>query len=64
MSTYIHRESAKIIPFPLRPRVKLGSAKAVDTSVFRLSGSVEYDCWYHETAVEEDRGPGERGKPC
>jgi len=63
MAINIHRETATIHQFPVRPRRRLENGKTVPTGVFDVTLSIVDDCWYHEEALHEPDKP-ERPKPC
>ncbi len=64
MTTNIHRETAKIYQFPIRPRRRLENGATVPQDL-EIVVSVVDTCWYHDEAVK-DAAPknGERPKPC
>ncbi|MFB9947756.1 DUF2735 domain-containing protein [Rhizobium puerariae] len=65
MATNIHRKTAQIIQFPVLPRRRPGTGKAVPAGNHEVAVTVVDTCWYHDEAVREgDSRPGDRPKPC
>ncbi|AXV16004.1 DUF2735 domain-containing protein [Neorhizobium sp. SOG26] len=64
MTTHIHRETAKILSFPLRPRRRLENGMTAPALYEAAPAIVDIGCWYHEEAVQADTSKSERPKPC
>jgi hypothetical protein len=67
MVTGIHRETAQILQFPLRPRIRLDNGITAAPGTYPVAVAVQDHCWYHEEAVsvELDESRPEQGpKPC
>lgn len=63
MTINIHRETAKVFQFPLRPRRRLDNGTTAPAEVFEVAPSVvDTSCWYHDDAVRDVEV--ERPKPC
>jgi len=65
MTTDIRRETAKILPFPVRPRRRMENGRTAPAGIYEVPASVVDDCWYHDEAVR-DEAPKltDRPKPC
>jgi hypothetical protein len=60
MSTNTHRETAEIIPFPVRARASTIEHHDADAAVVtfplpRVARVACGNCWYHEAAIQDDR---------
>jgi hypothetical protein len=64
MTIDIHRETAKILQFPLRPRQRLGNGTTLPGAAYEVALSVVDSCWYHDEAVQELPSKPDRPKPC
>ncbi|TWF54837.1 DUF2735 domain-containing protein [Neorhizobium alkalisoli] len=64
MAINIHRESAKIIEFPIRPRRRMEGGLTVPAGRYEVAVSVVESCWYHDEAVHDEVASEERPKPC
>ncbi|TCV74583.1 uncharacterized protein DUF2735 [Neorhizobium sp. R1-B] len=65
MTTDIHRETARIYQFPIRPRRRLDNGATAPSSDLEIAGNVVDTCWYHDEAVKDSTSKtNERPKPC
>ncbi|MBP1846382.1 hypothetical protein J2046_004657 [Rhizobium petrolearium] len=66
MKTNIHRETAKIYQFPIRPRQRPGNGRtAPGDEIHEVAANVLDTCWYHDEAVRDDETrSNDRPKPC
>lgn len=60
----IHRDTAKIYQFPLRPRHRLDNGLTVASGDRDVVIAVVDTCWYHAEAVRGEDVTPERPKPC
>ena len=63
MTMDMHRETAKILQFPLRPRLRLENGTTTLGGYERAVVVVD-TCWYHDEAVRDTAAKPERPKPC
>jgi hypothetical protein len=57
MNTKLHRESAKIYPFPAAGRAPLGGRREgtkPSADLSRVAKATVGSGWYHEAAIQED----------
>ncbi|MDR6816751.1 hypothetical protein J2X76_001924 [Neorhizobium sp. 2083] len=65
MTLHIHRESATIYQFPVRPRRRLEDGRTVPTGIQDVALSiVDTSCWYHDEAVRDGEPKNDPSKPC
>lgn len=65
MGTELHREAAKIIPFPRRPRIRGDIGSSSPAGGIDSAASVVDTCWYHDEAVKTSSSASlEQSKPC
>jgi hypothetical protein len=63
MTIDMHRETAKILQFPLRPRLRLENGTTMPGGYERSLAVID-TCWYHDEAVRDATPKPERPKPC
>ena len=63
MTIDMHRETAKILQFPLRPRLRLENGTTM-AGVYDRAVAVIDTCWYHDEAVRDASRKPEYPQPC
>ena len=65
MTINIHRETATVFQFPVRPRRRLDNGMTAPAGVFEIGANVvDTSCWYHDEAVRDGEPKNDRPKPC
>jgi hypothetical protein len=64
MAMNVHRETARIYEFPLRPRLRLEDGRTIPTSGPEFAPSVVDQCWYHNEALHDETTTPDRPKAC
>lgn len=58
MTESLSRQSAEIIPFPVRQRAVQGmTTRALEAEAAKYRCAVDTAGWYHDEAIEEDVAP-------
>jgi hypothetical protein len=60
----IHRDTATIYQFPIRPRRRLDNGLTTPLASTEVTLSVVDTCWYHDEAIRDEERVPERPKPC
>lgn len=65
MTTSIHRDTATIYQFPVRPRRRLENGLTAPAGIYEMAPAVvDVSCWYHDEAMSDAQAKPERPKPC
>jgi hypothetical protein len=65
MTATIHRETAQILAFPVRPRRRLENGMTTPAGIYEIVPVVvDTNCWYHDEAMHESEAKPDRPKPC
>lgn len=59
MASLVNRQTAKIIQFPIGARIGSAAPARRFADEAGTASVVDYDSWYHQSAVEED-GPSRK----